>query len=340
MRALLGQAPAAYDAEVRACLEQLCTGPLTAEAWQQASLSTSMGGLGLRHAQKHAAAAYLASLTAVQQLCRSLDDGYHLGWPGGSTSSAAAAVNRDLLPADQIPVPVPQDLRQQTLSKALDRALVAQLSAPGAGREAFRAHLQLQQQPHAGAWLQAPPCAALGLTVEPALFRIMVRVRLRLPVADTDVDCPLCDGVSDKFGDHARCCPCGGDRTKRHNRLRSVLASRAQAAGLHPEVEKPGLLPPRLDEGGGSEDGVRSGGGRRPADVWVGSWGVRGPAAFDLAVTSGMRSGNISAVATAGDKPVADYEARKRSHLNTQQLCESQGIQFVPLLAEACGGWA
>ena len=65
----------------------------------------------------------------MQQLCSSLDAGYQLGWPGGSMSSAAAAVNRDLLPADQIPVPVLQALRQQTLSKALDRALVAQLSA-------------------------------------------------------------------------------------------------------------------------------------------------------------------------------------------------------------------
>ena len=38
----------AFDAEVRACLEALCTGPLPGQAWAQASLATSAGGLGLR----------------------------------------------------------------------------------------------------------------------------------------------------------------------------------------------------------------------------------------------------------------------------------------------------
>ena len=41
------------------------------------------------------------------------------------------------------------------------------------------------------------------------------------------------------------CAPAGGDRVKRHNQLRNILAGRARAAGLQPEVEKPNLLPPR-----------------------------------------------------------------------------------------------
>lgn len=55
---------------------------------------------------------------------------------------------------------------------------------------------------------------------------------------------------------------------KRHHRLRSILAARAQAGGLNPAVEKAGLLPPPLDFGG-AEDRVQAagGGGRRPADV-------------------------------------------------------------------------
>jgi len=39
--------------------------------------------------------------------------------------------------------------------------------------------------------------------------------------------------------------PLRGDRVKRHNQLRNILAGRARAAGLQPEVEKPNLLPPR-----------------------------------------------------------------------------------------------
>ena len=67
---------------------------------------------------------------------------------------------------------------------------------------------------------------------------------------DSDAACPICDGVADRFGDHAHTCPCGGDRTKTHHRLRNLVAARAKAAGLSPELEKPGLLPPRPELAG------------------------------------------------------------------------------------------
>ena len=55
----------------------------------------------------------------------------------------------------------------------------------------------------------------------------MVQLRLRLPVMPADIACPLCDGVADRFGDHSQCCPCGGDRVKRHNCLLSIVSSKA-----------------------------------------------------------------------------------------------------------------
>ena len=69
-------------------------------------------------------------------------------------------------------------------------------------------------------------------------------------------------------------------------------------------------------------------------------WGLHGAAAFDLAVTCGMRAGQLSAAVDSGARPAEDYEARKRSHLHTQELCEGQGIQFLPMVVEAAGGWA
>ena len=171
----------------------------------------------------------------------------------------------------------------------------------------------------------------------------MVRLRLRMPVMPSDTACPLCDAACDRFGDHARVCPCGGDRTKRHNRLRSVLAARAHTAGLSPEVEKPGLLPARPDDGGAPEDGssaARAASGRRPADVWVPHWGLHGAAAFDLAVTSGLRQGVLAATVASGGSAAADYEVRKRAHQQTEQACHAAGMQFVPMVVEACaGGW-
>eukprot|EP00438_Fugacium_kawagutii_P020941 Skav211832 [mRNA] locus=scaffold305:639454:640032:- [translate_table: standard] len=127
---------------------------------------------------------------------------------------------------------------------------------------------------------------------------------------------------------------------KRHNRLRNVLAGRLSAAGLSPEPEKPGLLPARPEEHGCCESGASPPSGRRPADVFVPAWGIHGPAAFDLAVTSGMRSGSLRTSAGDGSAAVRDYEARKCQYKNTQQQCADQGLQFVPLVVEACaGGW-
>ena len=111
-----------------------------------------------------------------------------------------------------------------------------------------------------------------------------------------------------------------------------------KARSDEPDLRR-GLLPPRPDDGGGPEDGARqAGGGRRPADVWVGSWGLHGAAAFDLAVTSGLRQGSVAASATAGERAAADYEAKKCAFLNTHAQCQAEGLQFLPLVAEAIGG--
>lgn len=112
--------------------------------------------------------------------------------------------------------------------------VVTRLVGPAAGKEAYRALPEFLQQPGAEAWLHAVPSSALGLYVVTPLFRIMMRLRLRLPVSDSALACPLCHGTADRNGDHARVCSCGGDRVKRHNKLQNLLAARAKTAGLQP----------------------------------------------------------------------------------------------------------
>ena len=34
-----------------------------------------------------------------------------------------------------------------------------------------------------------------------------------------------------------------------------------------------------------------------------------------------------------------DYKARKRAHLQTQDLCTAQGLQFIPLVVDSRGAW-
>ena len=83
---------------------------------------------------------------------------------------------------------------------------------------------------------------------------------------------------------------------------------------------------------------------RRPADVYVPS-ALRGrPTALDFACTSGLRADVAhGAIADPGGVLTA-YEQFKRSikatgeQLSTEALCSEQGIDFVPMVAEAHGG--
>ena len=150
----------------------------------------------------------------------------------------------------------------------------------------------------------------------PRLFRMMVHLRVRLPVAPVDSARQLWDGVAHRFGNHSRACPFGGGRVKRHNRLRSVLAARAQAASLGVEVEKPGLLP-------------------RPADVWVAQCGQ--PLSISVLAPRSVTPLSPALLPSRPTRPAnaEAYEARKRTHLGT-----ALRIRRPALVAEACsGGW-
>ena len=90
-----------FDAEVRECFT-LCTAvPASNLTWQQAQLSLSHGGLGLRSVSHHSSVAYIASLCSsgfanrdhkhvVDCYCFPVQDGYcgiHIGFTHASEST-------------------------------------------------------------------------------------------------------------------------------------------------------------------------------------------------------------------------------------------------------------
>ena len=62
------------------------------------------------------------------------------------------------------------------------------------------------------------------------------------------------------------------------------------------------------------------------------------PAAFDFAVTSGLRADVVERSAQDGSSATHAYEDFKRHHLDTERLCHNEGIKFIPMIAEADGG--
>ena len=62
------------------------------------------------------------------------------------------------------------------------------------------------------------------------------------------------------------------------------------------------------------------------------------PAAFDFAVTSGLRADVVTESTQDPSAAVSAYETFKRCHHNTELDCQAQGINFAPLVVEAVGG--
>ncbi len=332
-----------FDQEVHTCLETFLSANFSQDEWTLATLSSKLGGLGLRSARRHSCAAFLASRTACQTLCQDLDPNHTLD-AASPTSAATAALTAynaavdadarlDALPAD--------GLRQKELSTALDNTTLTQQRSAEPSDDRRRAHLDLTSASGAGQWLHTPPCTAFQKDATPLLYKRMIQRWIRAPIFEAEFYCPLCDDVVDVYGDHCLVCACGGDRTKRHHLLRNETFHLCSAAGLAPELEKPGLLRPRPDLGGTQEDGSTAHANneaRRPADVYLPRYRRGAPACLDFAVTSGLRRDVLAATLRDKTAPTRQYGDHKCSHLDTKATCESEGMSFIPMVMEACGG--
>ena len=152
-----------------------------------------------------------------------------------------------------------------------------------------------------------------------------------VPDAADDLWCPLCDGVLDRYNHHAATCVAGGERTLRHNAVRDVLFAWLHRAGFHPEKERPGLLLPQ------SPDDTSSA-ARRPADIYVPALSGS-PTALDFAITAPQRQETLALAGQQGGAAAAAYARDKEAEKQTAQACKSQGVAFVPMVAEATGTW-
>ena len=77
---------------------------------------------------------------------------------------------------------------------------------------------------------------------------------------------------------------------------------------------------------------------RRPADVFIPRWRSGPPAAWDFAVTGGLRVDMLRDAVQGSDNVCTRYEDFKCEHEDTQTQCLAQGITFIPMVMEAVGG--
>jgi hypothetical protein len=318
-----------FDGMFRRCFGDLTGIHPTMQQWSQAARGLSHAGLGLRSCEKHASAAFLASVGSSLSACAELDTNFSADEVKTCSAvlAALAHYNAQLPPQQSLSLETALSSTQRDLSHRLDAAAWdAQLGQASVVEQAV---LHSEASIGGRAFLSAVP---RGLSrMEPAAFSAELRVRLSVPEADADVWCPRCDGVFDQHSHHAATCIAGGERIQRHHAVRDLVCHWATKAGLRPQAEAPHLLLPQSPDDFGS-------GRRRPADIFIPAL-AGSPTALDFAVTAHTRQETLAIASTTPGAAAAAYAQHKAAYLATAQTCQQQGIRFLPMVAEPTGCW-
>ena len=163
-----------FDEDVRRSFS-LCTAVHTTDvAWQQAQLSLSRGGLGMRSLSLHSPAAFTAFV------CSS---GY--GSPSNHhLSDAIQKFNESVSPSDVIQSDglVLSTVHQNQLSSKIDIHQFNNILIISS--VADKACLLSVLSPHAASWLTVVPSEGLGLHLEPSVFQVAVKWWLGLDTSN------------------------------------------------------------------------------------------------------------------------------------------------------------
>ena len=326
-----------FDQAVRGALEGILGSPLPPAQWQQATLPVSKGGMGLRKASSHGAAAFLGSLVSSQLLVQEIrqkqlggpalevPDANQLSLDLNNPPNVVAAALQDLNAqlGDPLTYGEVTGMTQRSLSVLVDTEASSRLlQATVDERELAR--LRCVGREGAGDWLTAFPSKALGLHLRRSEFVAAAKYRLGLPVFEREAECPMprCPGLSDNMGDHAISCGLGGERIARHNHVRDALFQAAVQAGLGPRKEPDGLLP-------GSDD--------RPADVLIPFWTGGQDTALDVTVVNPLQTALVTRASQDGESAVdSAHRTKARKY---EERCSREGITFIPLAVDTLGGW-
>ena len=303
-----------FDQEVKSCLSQSTLVDLTDVSWNQAQLSLSRGGLGMRSLMLHAPAAYIASVCSSGYGLQSLT---HL-------THAVEMFNVCVAPADKISLDTltSSNINQKMLSSKLDDYQFQGIF--NSSSVADKARLLSISAPHSSSWLSVVPSEGLGLHFEPNQYNVAIKWWLGLDTS-CGSSCAFCpDFILDPLGHHASTCKRGGDAVHRHNLLRDVFADSCRLAHLPVKLEVGNNLTPDHDHS-------------RPADVLVHNWSLGKPAAFDFCVTSPLNSLILSEAGVSSG--VAAQASEIRKHNSNDAKCVELGWVCIPLVVETYGAW-
>ena len=296
---------------------------LSDEAWCQASLPISLGGLGLREAQSVSPLAFIGSCNSSRDLVKRLLSTSATNYKESSvllldceTSSKAAFLQEfgSLTSDTNI-----DSISQRLLQKQEDTRKFDSLKQSSTIRDQARLNAISEPQPHAGAWLTAIPNSNLGLAMSRHEFTVALRLRLGIslfPSHPNAVRCP-CGQLIDKFSDHLLGCRKNSLRSKRHDALRDTIYNALL-------IDDKGTL---LEQRFSSQNN------NRPGDVYHPNFLFGRPAYFDLTIRNTVQ---LKFVANSENYAVQLQQqvGKLEKDLKYEEAVADSGALFFPLAVE------
>ena len=283
-------------------------------SWEQAQLSLSRGGLGLRSLSHHSAAAYISSVSASEQCSVPMS---HLHTSVNLFNALIPSANAITLD-DVVSSPCHQHALSSKIENHQFTLLFDHSSLPD------RARLLSVSSPNAVAWLSVLPSPGLNLHMDPPEFQVALKWWLGMDLAQ-GINCTFCPSLGlDPLGHHAITCKHWGDVVSCHNKLCDVFVECCRRANVSAQVE------------------VGSGFGHdicntRTADVLVPNWSLGKPAAFDLIVTSLLNPSILSEAGVMAGS--AAFVAECCKHDLNDPNCLELGWKCTPIAVETYGCW-
>ena len=306
-----------FDSQVYNNLSSILGTDMEAQAWLQATLPLSMGGVGITSALSKAIPAFLGSVAQSMNLQRQILQNNE-ACPRVHFQECLELYNDRVQQDTEMTLErlMKESNPQRTLSIEIDKVSFAQLLSQSS--EQSKARILACSSKQSGAWLTVAPNKFLNLDMAPIYFAICMRYRLGVEIHREGEICPVCmDEVLDSSGKHAVNCKKSGDMIGRHNAIRELLLAQCRTAHLSPQKEV-------------------GDGQLRPGDIYLPRWEGIQPAAIDVSVVNPINAGILSK--SANESGAAATAAANRKYAKYAAYVETSNVSFIPFIMETFGG--
>ena len=278
-------------------------------------LDSEMGGIGVRKFSTLAPSAFLASVSAAVPLIEVLHPG--TSPPHLDDTFVDAATRWPQLAGTDFPTGQAA-ISQRVLDDGISSAISKEISLRA--DPVNRARLLASLAPGSGAWLQALPCANLGLLLGNNELRIAVGLRLGAPLVRPH-KC-VCGSEVASNGHHGLACRRSAGRHRRHAMANEVIVRAVRAVEIHA-----GLEPPRLVRGDG----------KRPNGASLDPWSGGRYLVWDFTCPDTLAPSHVRQTSLTAGSAAANAEVLKVAKYS--ELVSSGDYIFAPIAIETLGVW-